>query len=475
MWSLIPADCWAQHLVGTISQGAIILPGLQAQGWVAQRIDSKEQSLLCICQLNSCPHQWGSNMHPWLFPTAAGKQLLHLPCLVPALYLHPKEAEGHGDTQLCPSGLRDSFGMALADCPQRCYLQSLRVPWQRCSSCLQQYILTATGVISSQPGLAAARTWGYRIWMGFSQTRPAEDFGYKTLVPAHHPLMPLPQVSYSSSARAWGMPSLHPRWILMGDGHCLRSTRKRPSQSRPCMDMEHALKISPLLFLCLAWRIEGTVTKAPPAHAHTSNSHAGGSSQLSDVFAFAVNTEILVLPQARIPLLPLAFAFSSFIPVPFFLGSNQAFRLRQESNWKTIWEGESSGQITSVCQPKGRQSSKPAEPWRSDSPLCSDLPPSRGFSFQISWPFPFIRTILKERKELGWGEGKQSFMYLKCCYYTHQFPLNTKNCLLPLYLAFIPLMSTVFCKTLFMTLMDSPSCGYKDALHTQSRIKRAMA
>lgn len=69
------------------------------------------------------------------------------------------------------------------------------------------------------------------------------------------------------------------------------------------------------------------MTKAPPAQAHASNSHAGGSSQLSDVFAFAVNTEILVLPQARVSLLPQAFAFSSFIPVPFLLGSNQALRL----------------------------------------------------------------------------------------------------------------------------------------------------
>lgn len=34
-------------------------------------------------------------------------------------------------------------------------------------------------------------------------------------------------------------------------------------------------------------------------------------------------------------------------------------------------------------------------------------------------------------------------------------------------------MSAVFCKTLFMALMDSPSYGYKDTLHTRSRIKRA--
>lgn len=91
------------------------------------------------------------------------------------------------------------------------------------------------------------------------------------------------------------------------------------------MSREHALKIS-LLFLCPAWRTERTMTKAPPAQAHASNSHARGS-QVSDVFALAVNTEILVLPLARVSLLPQAFAFSSFIAVPFFLGSNEALRL----------------------------------------------------------------------------------------------------------------------------------------------------
>lgn len=88
----------------------------------------------------------------------------------------------------------------------------------------------------------------------------------------------------------------------------------------------NTLKISPL-FLCPAGRIERIMTKAPPTEAHTSNSHARGSPQLSDVLALAVNTEILVLPQARVSLLPQAFAFSSFIAVPFFLGSNKALRL----------------------------------------------------------------------------------------------------------------------------------------------------
>lgn len=160
----------------------------------------------------------------------------------------------------------------------------------------------------------------------------------KTLAarPAHLPLLTLLRTSLlqvstqqlSQSSPDWqGMLGLSPQRIVVGDGHWSRSTRKRPSQSCPCTDREHALKISPLLFLCPAQRIEGTMTKAPPALAHASNSHAGGSPQLSDVFALAVNTEILVLPQARVSLLPQAFAFSSFIPVPFFLGSNQALRL----------------------------------------------------------------------------------------------------------------------------------------------------
>lgn len=69
------------------------------------------------------------------------------------------------------------------------------------------------------------------------------------------------------------------------------------------------------------------MTKAFLVQAHTRNSHAGWSTQLSDVFAFTMNAEILVLSQTRVSLLPQAFSFSSFIPVPLFLGSNQALRL----------------------------------------------------------------------------------------------------------------------------------------------------
>lgn len=89
LWSLIPADC---RSCGHHKPRSYYLPW--AQGWVAQRIDSEEQSLLHICQLKSCPRQWGSNMHPRVFPAAAvlypgapaaGKYfLLHLPHPVPA-------------------------------------------------------------------------------------------------------------------------------------------------------------------------------------------------------------------------------------------------------------------------------------------------------------------------------------------------------------------------------------------------------
>lgn len=85
--------------------------------------------------------------------------------------------------------------------------------------------------------------------------------------PTHHSAAP-------SSARAhragrepcrepW--PQGHDRFWGRG-GHFSRSTR--PSQSCPCTGREHALKIS-LLFLCLAWRIERTMTKAPPAQQLT--------------------------------------------------------------------------------------------------------------------------------------------------------------------------------------------------------------
>lgn len=93
--SLIPADC---RSCGHHKPRSYYLPW--AQGWVAQRIDSEEQSLLHICQLKSCPRQQGSNMHPGVFPTAAGLYpgapaagkhfLLHLPHL-PA-YSAPKSS-----------------------------------------------------------------------------------------------------------------------------------------------------------------------------------------------------------------------------------------------------------------------------------------------------------------------------------------------------------------------------------------------
>lgn len=201
-------DCRARDLVGTVSQGAIIFPGLREQGWVAQRIDSKEQSLLYICQLNPCPRQQGSDAHPWAFPAAAvldpgapaaGKRLLlRLPCPVPALDLHPGAG---GGTQSCPpSGPRDSLGMALADCPQRCQLQSA-LPPQRCSSCPHQYAPTAAGTLSSQPRLAAARDGGVA---GMGPHKPDQQ---ETLAASPQPLLailrnPRPRSWCGSSAGA---------------------------------------------------------------------------------------------------------------------------------------------------------------------------------------------------------------------------------------------------------------------------------
>lgn len=97
--SLIPADC---RFCGHHKPGNYYLPW--AQGWVAQRIDSEEQSLLHICQLKSCPRQRGSNMHPGVFPAAtvlypgapaAGKHfLLHLPHRVPACSAPQGDGQG---------------------------------------------------------------------------------------------------------------------------------------------------------------------------------------------------------------------------------------------------------------------------------------------------------------------------------------------------------------------------------------------
>lgn len=136
LWSLIPADC---RSCGHHKPRSYYLPW--AQGWVAQRIDSEEQSLLHICQLKSCPRQWGSNMHPRVFcaaavlypgAPAAGKHfLLHLPHLVPACSAPQGGWARRSSFIIRP---RDSSGMALAACPQRYYFYSaLLMAWQRCS------------------------------------------------------------------------------------------------------------------------------------------------------------------------------------------------------------------------------------------------------------------------------------------------------------------------------------------------------
>lgn len=319
---MIPADC---RSCGHHKPGSYYLPW--AQGWVAQRIDSEEQSLLHICQLKSCPRQRGSNMHPGVFPAvavlypgapAAGKHfLLHLPHLVPACsasqgvgkegytalsFIRPKGQLRHGFGSLSPKVL-----------PPLCFAGSM------------------AGMLLSPALMHPDRCRSPEIseW-GIYRMRFATSDLQKPSAARPQPYTPFCSPQHGSSARAHragrerGLQGNDRFWGK--GGHFSRSTRKRPSQSCPCSGREQALKIS-LLFLCPAWRIEGTVTKAPPAQAHASNSHARGSSQLSDVLALAVNTEILVLPQARVSLLPQAFAFSSFIAVPFLLGSNEALRL----------------------------------------------------------------------------------------------------------------------------------------------------
>lgn len=121
-WSLIPADC---RSCGHHKPGSYYLPW--AQGWVAQRIDSEEQSLLDICQLKSCPRQRGSEMPPGVFPIAAvlhpGAPAAGKLFLLPLHHLGPASSTPHGVgkegyTALCFIRPGDSSGMALAAVPK---------------------------------------------------------------------------------------------------------------------------------------------------------------------------------------------------------------------------------------------------------------------------------------------------------------------------------------------------------------------
>ena len=204
MWSLIPADCTARDLVGTISQGAIIFPRLQAQGWVAQRIDSKEQSFLYICQLNPCPRQQGSNVHPWVFRTvavldpgapAAGKRvLLRLPRLVPALYLHPRGVGEGGYTALSFIRAKGQLGHGFGR------LSPKVLPPIRLAGATAEMLLLPAPVhpdsrgspkLSAKAGSSKGQgDAGLQSQDGDSQTRPAEDPGCETPAPAHRPPNP---------------------------------------------------------------------------------------------------------------------------------------------------------------------------------------------------------------------------------------------------------------------------------------------
>lgn len=204
MWSLIPADCRARDLVGTISRGAIIFLRLQAQGWVAQRIDSKKQSLLYICQLNSCPRQRGSNMHPWVFTTVAeldpgapvaGKRfLLHLPHLVPALYLHPRGVGEQGYIALSLIWAKGQLGHSFGR------LSPKALPLICLAGATAEMLLLPAPVhpdSCGNPKLSAkagsSEGWGdagLQSQDGVLQTSPAEDLGCKTPAPAHRLLNP---------------------------------------------------------------------------------------------------------------------------------------------------------------------------------------------------------------------------------------------------------------------------------------------
>lgn len=216
MWSLTPADCRARDLVGTISRGAIIFLRLQAQGWVAQRIDSKKQSLLYICQLNSCPRQQGSNMHPWVFTTVAvldpgapvaGKRfLLHLPYLVPALYLHPRGVGEQGYIALSFIWAKGQLGHGFGRLPPKA------LPLICLAGATAEMLLLPAPVhpdSCGNPKLSAkagsSEGWGdagLQSQDGVLHTSPAEDLGCKTPAPAHRLLNPGCRSPHSRSAGA---------------------------------------------------------------------------------------------------------------------------------------------------------------------------------------------------------------------------------------------------------------------------------
>lgn len=171
---------------------------------MAQRIDSKEQSLLYICQLNPCPRQRGTNVHPGVFPTvaaldpgspAAGKRfLLCLPHLVPALYLHPRGAGEGGYTALSFIRAKGQLGHGFGRLSPK-----VLPPIHLAGATAEMLLLPApvhpdshespelSAKAGSSKGQGDARLQSQH---GVSQTRPAEDLGCETPAPAHRPLNP---------------------------------------------------------------------------------------------------------------------------------------------------------------------------------------------------------------------------------------------------------------------------------------------
>lgn len=109
------------------------------------------------------------------------------------------------------------------------------------------------------------------------------------------------------------------------------------------------------------------MTKVSPGQRDADNLHAGWSPQLSDIFAFSMNTEVFVLSQTWISLLSLAFALPPFLPIPFFFWSNQTFWFGQESNWKTILKEQQSTQLY-PAQPFVRHLPQLQHHWRAICP-----------------------------------------------------------------------------------------------------------
>lgn len=200
------------------------------------------------------------------------------------------------------------------------------------------------------------------------------------------------------------------------------------------------------------------MTKVSPGQRDADNLHAGWSPQLSDVFAFSMNTEVFVLSQTWISLLSLAFALPPFLPIPFFFWSNQTFWFGQESNWKTILKEKQSTQLY-PAQPFVRHLPQLQHHWRAICPQ-PEVSPFLQISTNIT-EFQIHKQANRNKRTsyCRLREEKQAFTYLMCCYYICWFPLNTEDWLLDLYPPFISLISLVSCKRLFIILIRLISLG----------------